>query len=320
MKSTPRRKVGVRAAGLLLVLAGCATSPPPGLVDRGPMPARIHAVETFETEIEKRWWLAGAVELDGASRVCKGTSSKDFDDKMGDPAKRYTAVIFNPVPGPPVGPSTRLAFRYKLRGTDALRVQIFSLTNNYHRRLRLAGLPQDEWRDVCVDMTLLRRPDGSGGPLSENERIDDLQFYVDPSAELWIDDLVLFEAGHGSEPFPGRVIFTGGFDTGAQGKEWPGEFEIVPHEKPRTWKFARSKAGRLRVDLRGERPAKDGRVRVRVRRRGPARLTIGTSTLELGGPDADWTLHDLPFASAGSLKEVLFTGEVDVDDLLIYEP
>jgi hypothetical protein len=311
----------VRRSGLLLLLAGCATSPaPPGLVDRGPMPARVHVAEDFETDLERRWWLAGAVVADGPGRACKGTSSKDFDDKMGDPAKRYAAVIFNPVPGPPMGPSTRLAFRYRLRGSDTLRVQLFSLSNNYHRRLVLPGLPQGEWRQACVDMTLLRRPDGSGGPLSENERIDDIQFYTDPAAELWIDDIVLFDAGPGPEPFPGRVVFAGGFDTGAQGKEWPGDFDIVPHEKPRTWKFARAKNGRLRVDLRGERPAKDGRVRVQVRRRGPARLSIGASTLDLDGPEGAWALHDLPFRSAGSLREATFTGDVDVDDLLIYEP
>lgn len=304
----------------LLPLAGCATSSAPGLVGHGGFPARVHVVEDYQTDIEKRWWLAGAVETDGANRVCKGTSSKDFDDKMGDPAARYTAVIFNPVPGPPMGPRTRLAFRYRLRGTDTLRVQLFSLSNNYHRQLVLRRLPEDVWSDARVDMTLLRRPDGSGGPLAENERVDDIQFYVSPSAELWIDDILLYDAGSGPEPFPRRVIFTGGFDTGAQGKEWPGDFEIVPHEKPRAWKFARAKNGRLRVELRGERPCGNGRVRVLARRRGAAQLTIGASTLKLDGPLNEWTRHDLAFTSPGSLKEVLFTGDVDVDDLLIYEP
>ena len=304
----------------LLLLAGCATSSPPGLVERGAFPARVHVAEDYQTDIEKRWWLAGAAESQGANRACRGTPSKDFDDRMGDPAARYTAVIFNPVPGPPMGPRTRLAFRYKLRGTDTLRVRLFSLSNNYHRRLELRGLPEDEWREACVDMTLLRRADGSGGPLAENERIDDIQFYATPSAELWIDDIALFDAGAGPEPFPRRVIFTGWFDTGARGKEWPGDFEIVPHEKPRTWKFARAKGGRLRVDLRGERPARDGRVRFVARRRGAAQLSIGSSTHKLDGPLGEWTLHDLPFKSPGALKEVLFTGDVDVDDLLIYEP
>jgi hypothetical protein len=307
--------MGATRAIWLLALLGCATRPAPPFVERGSMPARVHAAEDFETDIEKRWWLAGRVEAEGSTRVCKGTESKDFDDKMGVATKRYTAVVFNPVPGPPMGLNTRLAFRYRLKGTDTLRVQIFSLTNNYHRRLLLPGLPQGEWRDACVDMTLLRRPDGSGGPLSEGERIDDIQFYVDLKAELWIDDIVLFDAGTAPLPFPRRVIFTGGFDTGAQGKEWPGDFDIVQHEKPRTWKCARSREGKLRVDLRGERPAPSGRVRFLAR--GNGAVGLGLSTHALAG-DA-WKVYDFPFESPAPLKEVLFTGELLIDDLLLYE-
>ena len=53
-----------------------------------------------------------------------------------------------------------------------------------------------------------RRPDGSGGPLAEDERIDDIQFYIDPRAELLIDDIVLYEAAPDGEkrPFPARVL------------------------------------------------------------------------------------------------------------------
>ena len=68
--------------------------------------------------------------------------------------------------------------------------------------------------------------DGSGGPLAKDERIDDIQFYVDPRAELLIDDIVLYEAAPPGEtrPFPRRVIFAGWFDTGRQcfrrGEPW----------------------------------------------------------------------------------------------------
>ena len=43
------------------------------------------------------------------------------------------------MPGPPMGKNTRLSFRYWLKGTDTLRVQIYSLTNGYHRHLVLTG-------------------------------------------------------------------------------------------------------------------------------------------------------------------------------------
>ena len=236
------------------------------------MPHRVHVFEDYETEIEKRWWLAGEATSEyvpeamsasvGNRRCCRATATKNFDRQMEDQNRLWKAVIFNPVPGPPMGSQTRLGFRYRLSGTDALRVQIYSLSKNYHRFLTLTGLPQNEWHAATVDMTAARRPDGSGGPLSEDERIDDIQFYVPPDADLWIDDIVLYEAAKAGEtrPFPSRFLFTGWFDTGAQGKEWPGDFEIVLHEKPRTWDAARSvvdpKTGLLwiRLDLRGPRP------------------------------------------------------------------
>lgn len=234
-------------------------------IERGGLPARVHAVEDFETDIEKRWWMSGKVETvnvpPGSRRACRGALTQDFDDRMGDMKTMYKAVIFNPVPGPPMGDKTRLSFRYRLQGTNTLRVQIYSLTNGYHRYLALTGLAQGRWESATVDMTQCRRPDGSGGPLSADERIDDIQFYADPAAELLIDDIVLYEAAPEGEkrPFPKRVLFTGWFDTGKQGKEWPGDFAIVPHKPPRKWKAVRSvlNAERatpwIRLDLRGER-------------------------------------------------------------------
>jgi hypothetical protein len=321
----------MRTPALLLLLASCST----GEVHSGPpperMPRRVHAFEDFETDIEKRWWLAGALETanvpPGSRRACRGTVSKDFDDKMGDPKARYTAVVFNPVPGPPMGKETRLRFRYWLRGTDRLRVQIFSLTNNYHRRLELSGLPQGSWQWGSVDMTQLRRPDGSGGPLSQDERIDDIQFYVDLSAELIIDDIVLYDAAapDETEPFPSKLVFTGWFDTGKQGQEWPGEFEIVPHEKPLAWKAAKSVQEKLRVSLRGSRPVNDREVRLRFRARlaGADEFRVGGAAvkarrdewqeLRLAIPTGVPTIESVSFSVAAP-------GVLWIDDLLVYEP
>ena len=303
------------------------------------MPARVHVQEDYETDVEKHWWLAGRLETadvpPGSRRACRSTESKDFDDKMGDPKARYSAVIFNPVPGPPMGPKTRLSFRYKLIGTSSLRVQIYSLTNNYHRRRVLAGLLPGEWREADVDMTELRRPDGSGGPLSEGERIDDIQFYVDRAAQVLIDDILLYEEGDGRDfdGFPKRVVFCGGFDTGAQGKEWPGRFSIVPHEKPRAWKAAQSKGAPLVVDLRGERPVFGPELRLRVlaRRRGDGLVTIDAGQVgerpALAGldPGGDgWKLYVVGFRGLKSVRELRFEVpegvELTIDDLLLFEP
>lgn len=233
-------------------------------IEPGMFPARVHVAEDYDTDIEKRWWMCGKGETKdirpGGIRAQRAVLTQDFDDRQGNMKTMDRAVIFNPVPGPPMGANTRLRFSYKLTGTDTIRVQLYSLTNGYHRYLSVSGLEQGKWLDGCVDMTQMRRPGGTGGGLSADERIDDIQFYIDPRAELLIDDVVLYEAAAKDEkrPFPKRMIFTAWFDTGTQGKEWPGDFAIVNHEKPRTWKAAKSVKGPdgkpvLRIDMRGER-------------------------------------------------------------------
>jgi len=320
------------------------------VVDRGRFPSRVYVVEDYDSDIEKRWWLCGKLESadvpSGSRRACRAVLTQDFDDRQGDRRVSYRAVIFNPVPGPPMGPNTRLAFRYKLHGTDRLRVQLFSLSNGYHRYLSLANLKPDEWQSAAVDMTQMRCPDGTGGPLSADERIDDIQFYIDPRAELLIDDVVLYDAAAADEKrgFPQRILFTGWFDTGKQGQEWPGDFEIAAHEKPRTWKFARSVAGpngehRLRVDLRGPRRlAAVTELAFDYRITGGDRLRIELADRRSGQPltkdieglardawskaTARWELPpDAKDAFATEIRLIPPAGTtLELDNLLLYEP
>jgi hypothetical protein len=245
-----------------------------------------------------------------------------------------------------MGPNARLSFRYKVRGTNLVRVQLYSLTNGYHRYLSVMGLPADEWQQATVDITQMRRPDGTGGPLSADERIDDIQFYIDPRAELLIDDVVLYDAAARDEkrPFPKRILFTGWFDTGKQEQEWPGEFEIVPHEKPRTWKFARSIADRetgqpkLVVDLRGPRRlAAAAELAFKYRLTGgdalqielvsrEVKLTAKLKNLKPGDWSETTVRFDVPGADqadrwATAIQFVPPAGaQLEIDDLLLYEP
>jgi inosine-uridine nucleoside N-ribohydrolase len=320
------------------------------LIERGGFPTKVHAFEDYDTDIEKRWWMCGKAETKDVApggRCCRAVLTQDFDDRQGDMKTMYRAVIFNPVPGPPMGKNTRLSFRYKLQGTDTIRVQLYSLTNGYHRYLSVGGLAQDRWADGAVDMTQMRRPDGSGGALGEDERIDDIQFYVDPRAELLIDDVVLYDAAAPGEkrPFPQRFLFTGWFDTGKQGKEWPGDFEIVPHEKPRTWKAARSVANAetgepwIRLSLRGERRlGETTELFFRYRLTGADALRVelaSTSTkLELKRELKDlkkgeWAEATLSFPSPEPKKELHVNeirfrlpkgAELWIDDVLLYVP
>jgi hypothetical protein len=185
-------------------------------------------------------------------------------------------------------------------------------------------------------MTKCRRPDGSGGPLSENERIDDIQFYTDAGAELIIDDIILYDAAEAGEkrPFPEGPIFTGWFDTGRQGKEWPGDFEIVAHKPPRTWKAARSiiepKSGKpwIRLDPRGERPLNDTtRLRFRYHLTGSESMTVSLAGHEVRLSDlkkGEWaeTTAEFPVGKSRKAREVRFYlpkgAELLLDDVLLY--
>ena len=328
------------------------------LVRADKMPVRVHVVETFETDIERRWWLRGKLESENVPRslsrsvpnrhALQAAETLNFDRKMGDRTKTIKGVVFNPVPGPPMGKQTRLSFRYLLEGTDELKIQIYSLSKNYHRYLILTGLQQDKWQTGTVDMTDARCPDGSGGSLGKDERIDDIQFYISPDANLIIDDIVLFEAAKQEErrPFPRRIIFTGWFDTGKQGEEWPGDFEIVLHEKPQTWDAAKSVAhpetGQpwIRVNLRGQRALSkqttisfrykltDGKsLKVELANSETA-LTFGSALDDL--KTEEWAEAILPFKiplteehAAITANEVRFLtdmGSLLIDDVLVYEP
>jgi hypothetical protein len=309
------------------------------------MPNRVHVFEDYETDIEKRWWISGKVETanvpPGSKRACRAVLTQDFDDQMGDQERMYAAVIFNPVPGPPMGRNPRLSFRYYLTGTDVLKVQIYSLSKGYHRFLMLSGLPQGSWQDATVDMTAARRPDGGGGPLSEGERIDDLQFYADPRAELLIDDIVLYdEAGPDEKkPFPKRFLFTGWFDTGKQGKEWPGTFEIL-HKKGHFWHGAKSvdipslKAAWIELHLRGDRElGARTQLFVRYRLTGADAMRVAlvhgktkkTFVVWAKGLTSDrWAALVLDFpGAAGQVDAIQFlpgNAVLIIDDLILYEP
>ncbi len=319
-------------------------------IARTGLPNRVHCFEDYETDIEKRWWMSGKAETKdvapgGGKRACRAVLTQDFDDLQGDMKTMYTAVIFNPVPGPPMGKNPRLSFRYKLHGTGTLRVQIYSLTKGYHRYLSLTKLPQDRWEWATVDMTAAHRPDGSGGPLSLDERIDDVQFYVDPRADLLIDDMVLYDGALPGEtrPFPKEFLYTGWFDTGKQGKEWPGTFDIVDKQGS-FWKAAKSVDNpdlggpSIRLSLRGERPA-GGKtqlffryrltgadtMRVRLLDRGKAITTASLKKLTSGA----WAETTVDFVDGkpqarDKVDEIQFLlpkgAELLIDDVLLYEP
>lgn len=228
-------------------------------------PARFHYVENFDSETEKRSRVVGKTEIDevASSRrpAVRAELTQDLDRQYDDPGATYRAIILRPVPSPMVGPNPRLTFRYKLNGTDQIRIQIHSLSQRIHRSLTLNQLPEMGWHRATVDLSQMKLPDGSGEVISADELIGYIQFYIDPQAELLIDEVILHEAMNPDElrPFPQSVIFAGGFDTGEYGTELSGEFELVPHNQPGKGRFLKcvvdpeSGQTNLRIGLRGHR-------------------------------------------------------------------
>jgi hypothetical protein len=102
-------------------------------------------------------------------------------------------------PPRPVGPHTKLRFRYHLTGEASLTVQLFDATVQDNRHIRLPTPRQGEWVTLYLDFSRdSRRNDGtSNSSFSAGNLVDDLFFLVDGSnaknAALLIDEVVLYD-------------------------------------------------------------------------------------------------------------------------------
>ena len=77
--------------------------------------------------------------------------------------------------------------------------QIFDLTDNDNRHIRLTGLKPGSWQTLYLDFTTdARRNDGGSTPFAAGHKVDDLFFFVEPEGdeqvELFIDEVVLYDA------------------------------------------------------------------------------------------------------------------------------
>jgi hypothetical protein len=104
------------------------------------------------------------------------------------------------VPPRPVGAHTKLRFRYHVTCASQMTVQVFDLTDNDNRHIRLRGLKPGVWQTVYLDFTRdARRNDGRDTPFVAGHLVDDLFFLIEPEGEpevtLLIDEVVLFDAG-----------------------------------------------------------------------------------------------------------------------------
>ena len=99
-----------------------------------------------------------------------------------------------------VAETTKLRFRYLLKGASRMTVQMFDLTDRDNRHIHLANCKQNEWTTQYLDFTNdARRNDGSDTLFEADHVIDDLFFFVKPKGktevELFVDEIVIFDAG-----------------------------------------------------------------------------------------------------------------------------
>lgn len=162
--------------------------------EKEPFPNRVILLAAFDTGEKEKYWpgdfqIVGKEAPAGAWwRVARAVSRKDGKGKL---------VRVQIEPPRPVGARTRLRFRYYLTGTTEMIAQIFDTTVQDNRHVRLTGLKTNEWTTMHVNFADdSRRNDGTANsPFSAGNRVDDLFFFVAPSAELHVDEVVLYDAG-----------------------------------------------------------------------------------------------------------------------------
>ena len=162
--------------------------------------------------------------------------------RAGTPYQTSAAMAgINPVPGPCMGKVNQLYCRYYLKGADQARFQHFSLTSSDNWHINVSGLTQGQWSELTLNFQEnARRNNGSDSPFKEGERMDDLKVFVGnkddgQTCELVLDDIIFFATDPAlpeeTEPFPHRVMYTAGFDTGIESKGpekskfFPGEYQ-----------------------------------------------------------------------------------------------
>jgi hypothetical protein len=179
-----------------------------------PFPNRViflGAFDTGTTATEKPKYWPGEFEI--ASDGLPSGSHWNVARAVPQPDTKGKWIRLQIVPPRPVGARTKLRFRYHLTGASQMTVQLFDLTDNDNRHIRLRGLKPDAWQTVYLDFTRdARRNDGRDTPFAAGHLVDDLFFCVEgvpPSScgagkmpatrgrevNLLIDEVVLFDAG-----------------------------------------------------------------------------------------------------------------------------
>lgn len=166
--------------------------------EKEPFPNRVIFLAAFDTgiapKVRKKYWPGEFdVATDDAPPQTYWGAARAVTFKKG-PGKWIRLQL---EPHRRVGAHTKLRFRYHLSGTSKMTVQIFDVTDQDNRHIHLADCPQGKWVTQYLDFTKhAHRNDGSDTPFAAGHMVDDIFFFVrDKGVELFIDEVVLYDAG-----------------------------------------------------------------------------------------------------------------------------
>jgi hypothetical protein len=164
-----------------------------------PFPNRVILLAAFDTGIDtepRRKYWPGDYDIVTAKSGAPGGSWWGVARAVPRKDGRGKLICIQIAPVRAVGEHTKLRFRYHLKGAPSMTVQIFDATDNDNRHLKIDPAVQSAWTTQYLDLTTAQRNDGTSTPFAAGHKVDDLFFFIDsPDAELYIDEVVLFDAG-----------------------------------------------------------------------------------------------------------------------------
>jgi hypothetical protein len=316
-------------------------------------PHRIWAACDFEGQTPDYAWF-GPKETKNipqypGNATALGVSAKPY----GKSSALMTGI--NPVPGPVMGKVNKMYCRYFLKGATEATFQHYSLTRNDNNHIRVSGLTEGRWSELTLNFTRdAARNNGSPEAFAKGERMDDFKVFVGKpddgkEYELFLDDIVFFDDDPDQprerEPFPNRVIFLAGFDTGIdakiKSKYWPGDFEIVTQAKGAPadsyWGVAKAvprpegKGKWVRLEIKPVRPVgAHTKLRFRYHVTGASTMTVQVFDVTDGDQrhvrlqglqQGKWTFTHVDFTTDGQRndgKQTAFAAGHAVDNLFFF--
>jgi len=171
-----------------------------------PFPRRVMFLAAFDTGIDpksrQRYFpgefepaIRGAKETFGIGTAAPEDSYWVVARAVPKKGTKDLHVLLEMKPPRPVGPNTKVRFRYWAQGAAKVNVILHDATAKRDRAVAVAGCKQGRW--VTEYVTFSKDEQSLGGKFATGSLVDSISF-VTPGAkdvELFVDEIVLFDAG-----------------------------------------------------------------------------------------------------------------------------